>query len=115
MERSLVPVIILGSRASPTSAEGGEQRPLPSPRSLTSCFYQKLGFFVFSPWEMCAKGGGQTGSAPDPPQDTDGFRMLPRVLTWAPPASLVCKHLLLRGPHGDVQMKSSFKISLEEF
>ena len=73
-------------------------------------------------WLFCffSLGDVRTGrwadrKCPDPPQDTDGFLMLPRVLTWAPPASLVCKHLLLRGPHGAVQMKSSFKISLEEF
>lgn len=33
----------------------GEQRPLPSPRSLTSCFYQKLGFFVFFLPGRCAQ------------------------------------------------------------
>lgn len=95
---------------------GREQRPLPSPRSLMSCFYQKLGFFGFFSLGDVRKGRWTDKKCRHPPQDTDGFLMLPRVVTWAPPASLlVCKHLLLLWSHGAVQMKSSLKIRLKEF
>ena len=69
-----------------------------------SCFYQKLGFFGFFSLGDVRKGRWTDKKCRHPPQDTDGFLMLPRVVTWAPPASLlVCKHLLLLWSHLDTK------------